>query len=139
MNKVIKDFDLITTQDYRSVLNYLSTIPNLEVIGNGKKRIRIKLSITDNLGTTDSIEGDVRIIPSESFITGLVYLTGPASFNLKMRSIAKSKGYKLNEYSITTIPTKPYNVDKDEVVIHPKTELELFNLLGMNYLEPKNR
>ena len=51
--------------------------------------------------------------------------------NKKMREIAKNMGYKLSEYSLEDIKTgKKFNA---------KTEKEIFNKLGMDYIEPRLR
>lgn len=72
---------------------------------------------------------DIRYIPYESYYSALLYFTGSGSFNKKMRNIAISKGFKLNEYGIF----------KDDKMIKVNSEKDFFDILGMAYLEPKDR
>lgn len=74
---------------------------------------------------------DIRFIKFKSYPYAILYFTGSMELNKKMREIAKNMGYKLSEYSLEEIKTgKKYNA---------KTEKEIFNKLGMDYLEPRLR
>ena len=72
---------------------------------------------------------DIRFIPMISWYPALLYFTGSKDFNLIMRNNAKKLGYKLNEYGI-------YKGTKE---IYVESEIEIFDLLGMKYLEPQER
>jgi DNA polymerase (family 10) len=65
----------------------------------------------------------------KSFFPAYLYFTGSYEFNEKMRGIAKRQGYKLNEYGLY----------KGEKLIQIYCEKDVFDILGMNYLEPKDR
>lgn len=74
---------------------------------------------------------DIRFIKYKSYPFGILYFTGSMDLNKKMREIAKNMGYKLSEYSLEDIKTgKKFNA---------KTEKEIFNKLGMDYIEPRLR
>ena len=72
---------------------------------------------------------DIRYIPKESYYYALLYFTGPAEFNRKMRNIAISLNYTLNEYGL-------YH---DKKIIHVNSEKEIFDKLNMHYLTPDKR
>jgi DNA polymerase/3'-5' exonuclease PolX len=72
---------------------------------------------------------DIRIVIPESFFTALLYFTGSYEFNERMRGIAKRQGYKLNEYGLY----------KNNKQIHIYSEKDVFDILGMKYLDPINR
>jgi DNA polymerase/3'-5' exonuclease PolX len=74
---------------------------------------------------------DIIFIPFDSFYTALVYFTGSRELNLEIRKIAKKKGYKLNEYELFDT--------KNNKKIKINSEKELFNKLGLDYIEPKFR
>ena len=59
----------------------------------------------------------------------LLYATGSKQFNKNMRGIAKSKGFKLNQHGL-------YKGSKKIIC---KTEEDIFEHLGMQYLEPHQR
>jgi DNA polymerase/3'-5' exonuclease PolX len=74
---------------------------------------------------------DIRFIPSESFYFAYLYFTGGVEFNRNMRLIASTHGYKLNEYGLYKIgSTKSVKVE---------SEKEIFDILGLQYLQPINR
>lgn len=74
---------------------------------------------------------DILFIPPEEYYTAIVYFTGSQEFNIKMRGIAKSKGYKLNEHGLFEISSKK--------ALPVNSEKEVFDLLGMDYVKPKDR
>lgn len=80
---------------------------------------------------TQALRIDIRFVPYDSYYTSLLYFTGSRDLNKIMRNKAKDLGYKLNEYSLVNIKT-----DKK---IKINSEEKVFELLGMEYLEPKFR
>lgn len=80
---------------------------------------------------------DILFVPYISYPAALLHFTGSGEFNQKIRSISKKNGYKLNEYGlfkITNGKTKLYNK-----FIPVQTEKEIFDILNIEYLEPKER
>jgi DNA polymerase/3'-5' exonuclease PolX len=73
---------------------------------------------------------DVRFVNFDSFYSALLYFTGSADLNKKMRSIAKNKGLKLSEYGL-------FKADGTKLKI--KSEEDFFKALDMDYIEPKFR
>jgi len=64
----------------------------------------------------------------------LLYFTGSADLNKKMRKRALDMGYSINEHTIINSTTK------EPVTDHKfRTEKDIFNFLKMEYIEPKNR
>lgn len=73
---------------------------------------------------------DIRFIPYESYYYALLYFTGSKDFNKKMRMIAISLDYTLNEYGL---------FDKKNKMFKVNSEKEIFDLLGMEYVDPQFR
>jgi DNA polymerase/3'-5' exonuclease PolX len=73
---------------------------------------------------------DVRYMPYNSYYSAILYFTGSKDFNRKMRQIAISMGYKLNEYGLYDENGKPFTIN---------SEKEIFDILGMEYLIPSKR
>lgn len=73
---------------------------------------------------------DIRFIPQESYYTAILYFTGSPEFNRKMRSVALSMGYTLNEYRLLNDKGKPFKIT---------SEKDIFDYLNMEYLQPKYR
>ena len=139
------DIDILVTK-YGTLdpnINYLETIVKLlkePLTKNDDKPLLIDDMTDKNIKTKYMGFGkykenpprriDIRFIPSESWYAALVYFTGSAELNKKMRNIAKSKKLKLSEYGLfkengTSIP-----IEK---------ERDVFDLLGMEYLLPRLR
>ena len=74
---------------------------------------------------------DILFTPPEEYAFALLYFTGSGDFNERMRFIAKTKGYRLNEHGIINLKTKQN--------VYLKTEQEIFKFLDMTYVEPENR
>lgn len=79
-----------------------------------------------------NIQLDIIHTSEEEFPFQLLYLTGSKEFNIRMRGIAKSKGYTLNQKGL-------FNIITGERVDGLKTEESIFAYLGMNYTLPQNR
>ena len=73
---------------------------------------------------------DVRYIAYESYYSALLYFTGSADLNKKMRVIAKKMDLKLSEYGL---------FKSDGTKLKIKSEEDYFKHLGMDYIEPKFR
>lgn len=81
---------------------------------------------------------DIRFIPYESKAAAILYFTGSGNFNKFMRAEALKKGYTINEYGI--YKTKKVNgkqVKDNRIPV--ETELDIFKIVKMDYLEPENR
>jgi len=81
---------------------------------------------------------DIIYAPYESYASALMHFTGSGSFNEKLRRHAKLLGYKLNQYGLYK-KIKLSNKEERLVFVKTKTEKEIFDLLGMEYVEPKDR
>lgn len=73
---------------------------------------------------------DIRFVPFDSYFSALAYFTGPADLNKKMRLIAKNKKLKLSEYGLFT-------KEGEKLPIH--SEQDIYDILGMEFIEPKDR
>ena len=83
---------------------------------------------------------DIRFISYNSYSSALLYFTGSADLNKKMRIKAISKDYKLNEYGL-------YKLEFDKTIgkqitgekFNTTDEKTIFDLLDMKYLLPTER
>lgn len=73
---------------------------------------------------------DIRFIPYQSYFSALLYFTGSAELNKKMRQIAKLKKLKLSEYGL-------FKENGDKININE--ERDVFNILEIEYLVPRLR
>jgi DNA polymerase/3'-5' exonuclease PolX len=73
---------------------------------------------------------DIRFVPQESYYTAILYFTGSGEFNRRMRGVALSMKYKLNEYSLLDDKGVPMKVESEE---------DIFGYLNMEYVQPIER
>jgi hypothetical protein len=81
--------------------------------------------------TMDGIKIEMRAVPLASYGAGMLFFTGSADFNIRIRGIAKKKGWKLSRYSLHDAKT--------EKPIASETEREILDLLGVGWVVPKDR
>lgn len=74
---------------------------------------------------------DVRYVPFQSYFTALNYFTGSREFNIKLRKVAISKGFKLSEYSLQETKSGKH--------IFVSSEKEIFDILHVPYVPPAKR
>ena len=72
---------------------------------------------------------DIRLVNTESWAYALLYFTGSKELNVDMRTKAIGMGLTMNEYGMVG-PGREYPA---------KTEKDIFDYLGMPYLEPTER
>jgi DNA polymerase (family 10) len=76
------------------------------------------------------IHCDLRIVLEKSFGAALQYFTGNKEHNVILRTMALSKGYKLNEYGL---------YDKRNRQIAGTAEKEIYSKLGLAWIPPELR
>lgn len=76
---------------------------------------------------------DVLKLPLEQYWSGILYFTGSWEFNAAMRSYAKSKGFLLNQRGLFKLR------GRTETLIKVTSEKEIFDILGIKYIEPQHR
>lgn len=76
---------------------------------------------------------DLLITPEKEYPYAILYFTGSDDFNVAFRKYALSKGYTMNEHIM-----KQKKEDVKEVP-YMKFEKDIFNFLGLEYKEPKDR
>lgn len=77
----------------------------------------------------NGLQIDLRVVPPESLGPALCYFTGSKEHNTQMRSLALSKGLKLNEYGLYDGETAPPMA----------TEQEVYEALGLEWVAPELR
>lgn len=134
--------ELLTKSDIaKSKINYLQVFIN----SLKKQKIIIESLTSDDVATKymgickllngDYCRIDIRLIQYESFYPAILYFTGSRDLNKKMRQLAISNGYLLNEYGI--YQTK--QIQSDNNMLKVNSEKEIFQILKMEYVEPIDR
>lgn len=75
---------------------------------------------------------DIEFIPKEKYSFALLYFTGSQRHNIEMRLKAKKQGLLLNEHGL-------FNNEGENILYYPKSEKEIFDALGLQYVSPEHR
>lgn len=123
MKEDIGDIDILATgSGGKMVIAAFTGLPEVrEVLASGDT----KGSIVVEGGT----QIDLRVVEEESYGAALQYFTGSKPHNIHLRSIARSKDIKINEYGI-------FRNDKR---IGGREEFEVYALLDMIWIPPELR
>ena len=78
---------------------------------------------------------DIRLVPTKSLGSAMLYFTGSGEFNKSMRTYALKQGYTINEYGIYKLKADGTKGSR----IKTNTEHDIFKLLKLDYVEPENR
>jgi len=121
--EIVRDIDiLVGGGDSGHVTSFFTSLPEVdEIIVSGETKTSCRLK--------SGIEADLRIVSSEEFPYALMYFTGSKEHNVKLRGIAKKKGFKLNEYGLF----------EGENLVKLKNEEAIYSTLGLAYVPPELR
>lgn len=118
------DFIVVTTEPAIVRGKLMAGLPVLETIAAGDA----KLSIT--LDVDDPIDADFRFVTNDQFATAIHHFTGSKDHNVKMRQLAKSKGWKISEYGVE---------DENGEMQAFETEADFFAHFGLPFIPPALR
>lgn len=79
----------------------------------------------------DGVSVDVSVVKAETWGAALMHATGPAGENVRLRAIAKKRGWMLSEYGLRERETGK--------LIAGATEEEVYAALGEAYVAPEDR
>ena len=121
--ETVGDLDILVTarKDSPVMERFIAYDEVTEVVSRGKTRSTVILR--------SGLHVDLRLVPQASYGAALCYFTGSKAHNIALRKIGVSKGFKLNEYGLF----------KGEKRIGGKTEQEVYEKLGLSYVEPELR
>ncbi len=124
MKETIGDIDiLVISSRPRQVMEFVS---KMKEIGSVMVKGDTKATFWLKVGTSC----DIRVVEQQSFGSALQYFTGSKDHGVKVRQIAVKKGLSLSEYGL---------FDKKKKNVASKTEEDVYNKLGMEYIEPEMR
>ncbi|MBI3046161.1 MAG: DNA polymerase/3'-5' exonuclease PolX [Candidatus Harrisonbacteria bacterium] len=104
------------------IMDYFVSMPEVaRVFAHGETKSAVKLK--------NGLDMDLRVLPEESYGSGLNYFTGSKDHNVELRRMAIDKGYKLSEYGLF----------KGKKQIAGRSEEDLYKALGLAYIEPELR
>ena len=121
--EVVKDIDILAAGgDSGAISLAFTTMPGIEEIyltGATKTSCRL----------ISGVDADLRVVGVEEFPCALIYFTGSKEHNVRLRGIAKKKGFKLNEYGL-------FEGDRS---IPVTSEEDVYRHLDLEYIPPEIR
>ena len=128
MKETIRDFDILISakrEHWKKIHDAFVRFPDIEDVqlhGETKSTILLK---------EYHRQCDLRTVEPDSWGAALQYFTGSKHHNIKLREIAKEKGLKINEYGVFEVSTGKK--------VAGKTEEEVYQILGMQFIPPEIR
>ena len=126
--ETVGDIDIIITaprKKWKSIVNKFVQLPQVSRIqASGETRASVLLK-------ENNIQVDIRIVHEYEYGAALFYFTGSKEHNIKLRIMAKEKGWKVNEYGVFELKTGK--------LLASKTEEDIYHLFGFKYIPPEKR
>jgi len=121
--ETIGDLDFIVFSDKPAeVIEKFIKFPEIKhIYSKGEHKVLVRLE-------TD-IDADVAVISPRSLGSALIAWTGSKQHNIAVRTLAEKKGWLLNDYGLW----------KGKTLLAAKTEKEVYNKLGMDWIPPEIR
>jgi len=121
--ETIGDLDiLVTCENGSKVMDRFTNYEDVrKVMSKGKTRSSVVLR--------SGLQVDLRVLSQDSYGAALHYFTGSKSHNIAVRKLAVKKKIKINEYGVF----------KKEKRIAGKTEKEVYDAVGLAFIEPELR
>jgi DNA polymerase (family X) len=125
MKDTIGDIDILAgSNDVKLVMDAFVSYPDVqEIVERGPTKAVVRLR--------DGTQVDLRVVEEEAYGAALQYFTGSKEHNIKLRSMAIEKGWKLNEYGL-------FKKDLTEIVAR-RTEEDIYQALGLRIMPPELR
>jgi len=121
--ETIGDIDILVAAEKAPPVmeHFIGYDPVEEVIAKGPTKSAVRLR--------NGLQVDLRLLAPESFGAGLQYFTGSQAHNVTLRTLAKKRGYKVNEYGVF----------KGDKKVAGKSEEEVYAALGLTFIPPELR
>jgi DNA polymerase (family 10) len=128
--ETIADIDLLVeTDDPAAVLGMLHDSPWVESTDNGGRPTGgTRASVQISRGP----QVDLMTMPPGVAGTYLVHFTGSAAHNVRLREIARNRGWSLSEHGFTSLENESKRVTFE-------TEAEVYEFLGLPFIDPELR
>jgi DNA polymerase (family 10) len=121
--ETVGDIDiLVTSRNGTKVMEHFVTYDEVDqVVSKGQTRATVVLR--------SGLQVDLRVVPEGSYGAALQYFTGSKAHNIAVRTLAVKKGLKVNEYGVF----------QGERFLSGRREEEVYQQVGLSYIEPELR
>lgn len=126
--ETIGDIDIVILADEqrrRKIVNKIIAMPMIiKVLAKGLTKISAIL-------TYGNTQMDIRLVNANEYGAAMLYFTGSREHTIGLRTIAKAKDLKINEYGVYDNKTRKR--------LAGETEEGIYALLGLKYVPPEKR
>jgi DNA polymerase (family X) len=133
--ETIGDLDLLAeTAEPSDVVGTFVDLPSVEaVIGRGPHKAAVRLG-----GRGPQV--DLMVMPPDAGGTYLIHFTGSKEHNVRLRAMARDRGWSLSEHGFARIDEDGEIVTGEGAELRTfATETEAYAFLGLPYIEPELR
>jgi DNA polymerase (family X) len=125
MAETIGDVDLLVASETSGpIMDAFTVHPDVDqILARGDTK--------SSVVTRSGLQVDLRVIRKEAWGAAMIYFTGSKPHNVRIREMAVRAGLKLNEYGLFDVET--------DALIAADTETEVYERLGLPYIEPTLR
>ncbi len=128
--EIIRDIDfLVSSRNPETVIDFFTSqsgIISISAKGDTKASVILE----------GGIQGDLRVVNDEEYPFAQAYFTGSKEHNIGMRQRAIARGLRLNEYGLFKCKEETRD---PKLRIDCKTEADIFEALGLDYIPPELR
>lgn len=130
--EVLKDVDLLaSSKEPEVVMDWFVHAPGVErIVAHGETKSSVVLE--------GGVAADLRVVDDSQYASALHHFTGSKEHNVAMRQRAIAQGKKLSEWGLFEV-TKKKDGEDVEKLIPVRTEEELFDNLGLDFIPPELR
>lgn len=121
--ETVGDLDvLVTSAEPERVFDAFSALPEV-------REVRLRGGTKETVVLVSGLQVDLRVVEPAAFGAALQYFTGSKDHNVHLRSIARDRGLKVNEYGVF----------RGDERIAGRTEEEVYAALGLAWIPPEVR
>lgn len=126
--ETIGDIDIVILANpgnRKKIVRKITEMPQVERI-LAKGGTKVSLLLKDK-----GVQVDIRLVHAYEYGSAMLYFTGSKEHNIKLRTIARGKGLKINEYGLFDSTTGKR--------LAGSTEEEMYHVLNLKYIPPEKR
>jgi DNA polymerase (family X) len=121
--ETVGDLDLlVTSADPERIFDAFSRLPEVA-------EVKLRGGTKETVVLTQGLQVDLRVVEPAAFGAALLYFTGSKDHNVRLRSLARDRGLKINEYGVF----------RGEQRVGGRTEQEVYASLDLAWIPPELR
>ena len=137
--KISSDIDIIITNEFDNIdsfNNFIDALISEKIIIEVLSRGKVKSMVIAKLPNKRPRRVDLLYSSPEEYPFAILYFTGSKTFNTVQRQRALDIGYSLNEHGMHKMESGKKGAKVNHEFL---TEKDIFEFLGMKYIEPHER